>query len=81
MTQPGSPIGKLIRLQGLKEQIQEDIKDFWEELITETSKITLNRDELTSIMLFIIARGEVEDIMSQVRLMQEFISEDIQEAS
>lgn len=32
-------------------------------------------------MLFIISRAEVEDLMSQVRLMTEFISQDIQEAS
>jgi hypothetical protein len=32
-------------------------------------------------MLFIIARAEIPDLMSQLRLMTEFISEDIQEAS
>jgi hypothetical protein len=76
-----SPIDKLIALQSLKSQIQADINEFWEDLITDKTKITLNRDELTSIMLFIISRAEVEDLMSQVRLMTEFISQDIQEAS
>jgi hypothetical protein len=41
----------------------------------------LNRDELTSIMLFIIAKSEIPDLMSQLRLMTEFISDDIQDAS
>ena len=58
-------------------QIQEDIRDFWEDLINDKTKICLNRDELTSIMLFIIARAEIPDLMSQLKLMTEFISEDI----
>ena len=58
MTSPSmSPIQKLIALQSLKSQIQADINEFWEDLITDKSKITLNRDELTSIMLFIISRA------------------------
>ena len=60
-----SPLEKLFALQTeLRGQIQADIRDFWEDLITEPTKITLNRDELTSIMLFIIARAEVPDLMS-----------------
>ena len=58
MTSPSlSPIEKLIGLQSLKVQIQSDINEFWEDLITDKGKITLNRDELTSIMLFIISRA------------------------
>jgi hypothetical protein len=32
-------------------------------------------------MLFIIARAEIPDLMSQLRLMTEFISEDIQQST
>jgi len=77
MTSPMSPMDKLLQLQSLKVQIQDDIKDFWSDLINDNSKICLNRDELTSIMLFIIARAEIPDLMSQLRLITEFISEDI----
>jgi hypothetical protein len=42
----------------------DDIREFWLDLINDSSKIMLNRDELTSIMLFIIARAEVPDLMS-----------------
>jgi len=77
-----SPLEKLFALQKeLRGQIQTDIRDFWGDLITEPTKITLNRDELTSIMLFIIARAEVPDLMSQLRLLTEFTSEEIQDAS
>jgi hypothetical protein len=58
-------------------QILDDIREFWLDLINDSSKIMLNRDELTSIMLFIIARAEVPDLMSQLRLLTEFTSEDI----
>jgi hypothetical protein len=58
MTSPSlSPIEKLLGLQSMKVQIQSDINEFWEDLITDKGKITLNRDELTSIMLFIISRA------------------------
>ena len=76
-----SPLEKLFAIQiDLKQQIRADIEEFWADLITDSSKLTLNRDELTSIMLFIIARAEIADLMSQLRLMTEFTSEDIQDA-
>lgn len=65
MTRGCSPLEKLFAIQvELKAQIHADIRAFWDDLITDQSKITLNRDELTSIMLFIIARAEVPDLMS-----------------
>ena len=73
----GSPLDKLFLLQNLKTYIQEDILEFWDDLILDRSKLTLNRDELISIMLFIIARAEIPDLMSQWRLITEFTSEDI----
>jgi Vacuolar sorting protein 9 (VPS9) domain len=77
MMSSGSPLDKLFLLQNLKTYIQEDILEFWDDLISDRSKLTLNRDELTSIMLFIIARAEIPDLMSQWRLITEFTSEDI----
>ena len=77
-----SPVDKLFMLQKeLKATINEEIWEFWSDLITDPAKITLNRDELTSVMLFIIARAEVPDMISQLRLMTEFTSEDIQDSS
>lgn len=65
MQKPCSPLLKLFMIQtDLTLQINADINEFWSDLLTDYSKITLNRDELTSIMLFIIARAEVPDLMS-----------------
>lgn len=78
MTTSISPLKKLFILHTeLKASILQDIKDFWEDIISDPNKITLNRDELTSIMLFIIARAEIPDLLSQLRLITEFTSEDI----
>lgn len=41
----------------------------------------LNRDELTSIMIFVIVKAEIPDLFSQLKLISEFTSTDIQEAT
>ena len=82
MLSPTSPLVKLFALHSeLTAQINADINEFWSDILTDFSKVTLNRDELTSIMLFIIARAEVPDLMSQLRLMTEFTSDEIQDSS
>lgn len=82
MLAPISPLTKLFLLHtDLTNQINADITEFWADLLTDYSKVTLNRDELTSIMLFIISRAEVPDLMSQLRLMTEFTSDEVQDSS
>lgn len=81
MTRSTSPYEKLFQIKGLKDQIQADINEFWGDVITDNSKLVLSRDEMTSILLFLICKSEVPDLNTQVKLMLEFTSSDIQEAS
>lgn len=76
-----SPLDKLFMLKELKEQIQQEVQEFWSGIITDPSKLVLTRDELTSIMIFIICKSEVPDLFSQLRLTNEFTSPDIQQSS
>jgi hypothetical protein len=50
-------------------------------VITDRTKLILNRDELTSIMIFLIVKAEIPDLCTQLKLITEFTSSDIQEAS
>lgn len=77
MTKSTSPYEKLFQVKDLKDQIQADINEFWGDLITDNSKLVLSRDEMTSILLFLICKSEVPDLNTQVKLMLEFTSSDI----
>jgi len=57
MLKPSSPLQKLFKLQDLKHQIEQDIKEFWRDSLRDESKIMINRDENISIMLFIIVKA------------------------
>ncbi|CDW88022.1 UNKNOWN [Stylonychia lemnae] len=81
MIKPHPPIDKLFQLYHLKEQIQQEVQDYWKDIITDKKKILINRDELTSIMLFLIAKTEIPDLTSQLKLIQEFTSQEIQNGS
>jgi len=50
-------------------------------VIEDPSKLVLTRDELTSILLFLVCKAEVPDLNTQLRLMTEFTSTDVQESS
>eukprot|EP00347_Sterkiella_histriomuscorum_P017609 403348685 len=73
-----SPLDKLLMINSLKKQIELDIEEYWDGIITDKNKILVNRDEATSIMLFIIAKTEIPDLTSQIKLIQEFTSYEIQ---
>lgn len=57
------------------------MEEFWTGVITDPSKLVLTRDELTSILLFLLCKAEVPDLYTQMRLTNEFTSPDIQEAN
>ena len=50
-------------------------------MINDQSKLVLTRDELTSILLFLVCKAEVPDLNTQMRIITEFTSTDIQESS
>lgn len=81
MVKTCSPLEKLFMLRDLKDLIQLEVQDFWQGVITDPSKLILNRDELTSIMIFVIVKAEIPDLYSQLKLISEFTSADIQEAT
>jgi Vacuolar sorting protein 9 (VPS9) domain len=72
-----APLEKLFLLRDLKDQIQEEVQEFWSGVITDPSKLVLTRDELTSILLFLLCKAEVPDLYTQMRLTNEFTSPDI----
>ena len=51
--------------------------EYWQDIITDDSKLMVNRDEHTSIMLFILAKTEIPDLFSQMQLITEFASYEI----
>ncbi len=62
MTKANSPYEKLFQIKDIKDQIQADINEFWGDVITDRSKLVLTRDEMTSILLFLICKSEVPDL-------------------
>ena len=77
MVKTSSPLEKLFALKDIKDQIQTEIHEFWSGVITDESKLVLTRDELTSIMLFILVKAEIPDLYTQLKLITEFTSQDI----
>lgn len=53
--------------------------EYWRGIIADESKLVINRDEMTSIVLFIIAKTEIPDLTSQLKLISEFSSYEIQQ--
>ena len=72
-----SPLEKLFAIKDLKDLIQQEIQEYWADVITDYSKLVITRDELTSIFLFLICKAEVPDLYTQLKLMSEFTSADI----
>jgi Vacuolar sorting protein 9 (VPS9) domain len=81
MVKSCSPLEKLFAIKDLKDVIQLEIQEFWAGAITDASKLVLTRDELTSILLFILVKAEIPDLYTQLKLITEFTSPDIQDAS
>ncbi|CDW85155.1 UNKNOWN [Stylonychia lemnae] len=75
-----SPLQKMFQIQDLLNwQIPNEVREYWKDTIKDEQKLAINRDEYTSIMLFIIVKAQVPDLITQLKFIKEFTSEDIQD--
>ncbi len=72
-----SPLEKLFKFLQLKSVIEEEIDDYWENILQDKSRIILTADDMTSLMVFFIVKSEIPDLSSQLKLITEFTSAEI----
>eukprot|EP00347_Sterkiella_histriomuscorum_P007333 403349353 len=79
LIKPCSPLKKLFQLQEfLQTFIPSEVQEFWKDSIKNGSNLQINREEYISLMLFIISKAQVPDLLTQLKFIKEFTSEDIQ---
>mmetsp|Transcript_28500 Transcript_28500/g.27478 ORF Transcript_28500/g.27478 Transcript_28500/m.27478 type:complete len:80 (-) Transcript_28500:388-627(-) len=70
------PYEKLFMLQEIKNSIVKNVQWFWSGINVEIEKISLTSDQYISIFLFVIIKSQVEDIKSQLYLIEGFCTDD-----
>lgn len=73
-----SPLQKLFSFLQLKSVIEEEIEEYWENILQDKSRIYLAADDMTALMVFLIVKAEIPDLSSQLKLISEFTSSEIQ---
>lgn len=73
-----SPLQKLFSFLQLKSVIEEEIEEYWENILQDKSRIYLTADDMTALMVFLIVKAEIPDLSSQLKLITEFTSSEIQ---
>jgi len=63
-------------LQEIKNSIVKNVQWFWSGINVEIEKISLTSDQYISIFLFVIIKSQVEDIKSQLYLIEGFCTDD-----
>ena len=49
-------------------------------MIDSRKLLLLNKDDMVSIVLFLLVKAEIPDLISQLKLIQEFTSTDLQDS-
>jgi len=56
----------------------ESIEDFWQGIPLDSTLLTLDADQITSIWTYVILKSNVSDLLGQLRLLEEFTSSEVQ---
>jgi hypothetical protein len=81
-----NPFDKLILTMNLSKNIQEDISKFWsladeKELKDDHLKLNIEADDFISIFKYMLIKGEIDDIHSQISFIESFTSNQIKSES
>ena len=69
---------KLIRKA--KNLIPECIDEFWQDVPVDPNLLQLDAEQINAIMAYVVMKAGMADLMGQIRLIEEFTSEDQQES-
>ena len=56
------------------------IDEFWEGVPVDKKQLQLDAEQINSIMSFVVMKAGMCDLMGQIRLIEEFTSEDQQDS-
>jgi hypothetical protein len=61
-----------------KDLISQSIDDFWRGLSIHTDNLTLDADQLVTIVTYTVIKGKISDLPGQIKLIEEFTSPSVQ---
>ena len=76
LKQEKQPYGAMKLIRKAKDMIPECIDEFWKDVPVDKRNLQLDAEQVNAIMSFVVMKTGMPDLEAQIRLIEEFTSEE-----